>query len=218
MILSNHTIITVCVTALAAVLAYVVGRRDEARKRRKTAGAGHECCGGTSCRNHADECERGLADALSNEFAMMDRYRETFSTVVFAIDNVEHMSHRESDRALSGVHGQLAHAVRETDVLVRHNGGQFYVLMPRTDLMGASELGDRLRQVVGDGSSFTVSGGITMALDGDSPGFMAARATDALATAQQSDGDCVFRHDGRQVEPILEVVLAGDSVGEIADR
>ena len=201
--------------ALAARLGYLAGRRAEGRERDEIARSRHDRCGdsatATRSRDRADGFKRDLADAISAQFAMMIRYEAGFSIVIFDIDNIEQIGQERSDRALRDVDGQLADAVRETDAVVRHGGNQFFVLMPRTDLMGACEFGDRFRQAIEDRFSVTLSGGIAMALDGDSPELLVARASDALASAKRSGGNSVFRHDGRQVEPILELAPAGDS-------
>ena len=147
---------------------------------------------------------------------MMIRYEEGFSIVVFDIDNLDQMSRSQSDRALRHIAKQLDKAVRETDAVVRHGGNHFFVLMPRTDLIGTCEFGERFREEIELGSSVTLSGGITTALDGDSPDHIVTRASEALASAQQSEGNCVFRHDGRQVEPVLELALAEDPAGDSA--
>jgi diguanylate cyclase (GGDEF)-like protein len=210
----------VLAVGLAAILGYMAGHRAGSRATRELFQSGRDCrkhkAGARGPVDRADEFERGLADAISAEFAMMIRYREGFSIVVFDIDNIEQMGQAQSDRALQYIDRQLAEAVRETDAVVRHGGNRFFVLMPRTDMMGACEFGERFREALEDGSSVTVSGGITTALDGDSPGIMVIRVNEALESAKQSEGNCIFRHDGRQVEPVLELVLMGNSDGDNA--
>ena len=219
MIPSIPIISGVLIAALAALLGYSMGRRAGRRQRGEISQSQHDCCGCATARCSgipADGFGRGLADAIATQFAMMIRYKTGFAIVIFDIDNLEQMGKEQSDRALGDVDRLLADAVRETDAVVRHGGNLFFVLMPRTDLMGASESGERFRQVIADGSSVTVSGGIGTALDGDSPGLLVNRASEALANAKRSGGNCVFRHDGRQVESVLELVPAGDSADDSA--
>ena len=220
MIFFAPVISAVLAVGLAAVLGYMAGHRAGNRAARELVPSGRDCwkdtAGARRSVERADEFERSLADAISAEFAMMIRYKEGFSIVVFDIDNIEQMGQAQSDRALQYVDGQLAEAVRETDAVVRHGGNHSFVLMPRTDLMGACEFGERFREAIERESSVTVSGGITTALDGDSTGLMVARVDEALASAKQSEGNCMFRHDGRQIEPVLELVFTGDSAGESA--
>jgi len=210
----------VLAVGLAAVLGYIAGHRAGSRDTSRLVQSGRDRwkdkAGARRSVERADELEHGLTNAISAEFARMIRYREGFSIVVFEIDNLQQMDPARSDRALLHIDRQLAEAVRETDAVVRHTGDQFSVLMPRTDLIGACEFGERFRQTIEDGDSVTVSGGITTALDGDSPGLMIFRVDEALASARQSEGNCVFRHDGHRVEPILEVTLAGDSADNSA--
>ena len=219
-ILFTPVISAVLAVGLAAILGYMAGHRAGSRATREPVQSGRDRwkhkAGARRSVERVDEFERSLANAISAEFAMMIRYKEGFSIVVFDIDDIEQMVQAESDRALQYVDGQLAEAVRETDAVVRYGGNHFFVLMPRTDLMGACEFGERFRQAIEDGSSVTVCGGITTALDGDSPGLMVIRVDEALASAKQSEGNCVFRHDGRRVEPVLELVFTGDSAGDSA--
>ena len=220
MILFTPLISAVLAVGLAAVLGYIAGHRAGSRDTRRLVQSGRDCwkdkAGARRSLERVDELEHGLNDAISAEFARMIRYREGFSIVVFEIDDLQRMDPARSDRALQHIDRQLDEAVRETDAVVRHTGDRFSVLMPRTDLMGACEFGERFRQTIEDGGSVTVSGGITTALDGDSPGLMIFRVDEALASARQSEGNCVFRHDGRRVEPILEVTLAGNSADNSA--
>lgn len=211
MILFNSAISAVLAVGLAAIFGYMAGHRAGSRATRERGQSGDD-----HWKDHAEDFERSLADAISAEFAMMIRYKEGFSVVVFDLDNIEQMGRDQSDPALRYIDRQLAKAVRETDAVVRYGGNHFFVLMPRTDLQGACEFGERFREAIEDASSVTVSGGITTALDGDSPGLMGIRVDEALASAKQSEGNCMFRHDGCRVEPVLELVFTGDSAGDSA--
>ncbi len=92
--------------------------------------------------------------------------------------------------------------------MARYGGEEFVIVMPRTDLHGAAVLAERIRAEVQQQLRLTISGGMTTALDGDTPESMLARADAALYEAKAAGRNRVFRHDGTQVEPILEDVLA----------
>lgn len=210
----------VLAVGLAAALGYLLGHRVASRATRELVQSQSGCwideADATRAVRIADELDCGLVDAISAEFAMMIRYQADFSLVVLDIDNIEQMRPEQSAQALRSVDGQLAEVVRETDAVIRHGGNHFFVLMPRTDLMGACEFAERFRQTVEDGSAITLSGGITMALDGDSPSLMVIRAHEALAVAKQSGDNRVYRHDGIEVEPILEFAFASTSADDVA--
>jgi len=96
--------------------------------------------------------------------------------------------------------------VRQTDVLARYGGEEFVVLMPQTDLQGASMFNERLRATIEQEMPITVSGGVATALDGDTPESLIARADSALYAAKAAGRNSVFRHTGEQVESVVEDV------------
>ena len=91
-------------------------------------------------------------------------------------------------------------SVRETDVVARYGGEEFLVIMPETDLDGATRFADRLRVRIAKEMPLTVSGGVAEALDGDSHESLLARADAALYGAKAAGRNCVFRHTGDGAE------------------
>jgi len=150
---------------------------------------------------------RGLDDALSTQLAMMTRYCTTFSVAMFDIDHFKALNDREGhlygDRVLQDLARVFDESAREPDVVARYGGEEFVVIMPQTDLAGASVFAERLRAKVAATLPATLSGGVTTALDGDTRDTLLARADEALYAAKQAGRNRVWRHDGRQVEPVL---------------
>jgi len=96
----------------------------------------------------------------------------------------------------------LDDSVRETDVVARYGGEEFVVVMPQTDLEGAVTFAERLRSMVEQEMPVTVSGGVTVALDGDTHESLFDRADGALYHAKASGRNRVFCHTGEQVQPV----------------
>jgi len=151
---------------------------------------------------------RGLDDALATQFALMSRYRTPFSVAILDIDHFKQINDREGhlhgDRILRDLARVLQELVRETDVVARYGGEEFVVVMPQTDLEGVCVFAERLRHQVEQGTAVTISGGVSVALDGDSAETLLARADAALYSAKSAGRNCIYRHNGQQTEPAVE--------------
>jgi len=151
---------------------------------------------------------RALDDTLTSQFALMTRYENIFSLVIYDIDhfklvNDEH-GHLQGDRILQNVARLLDESVRETDIVVRYGGEEFVVVMPETDLQGACVFSERMRARIEEDLPVTVSGGVAAALDGDTAESLLARADAALYAAKTAGRNCLFRHDGEHIESVVE--------------
>jgi len=148
---------------------------------------------------------RGLDETLSAQFAMMTRYESTFSVALFDVDHFKRINdqqgHLHGDRILQDLAKLFDDCVRETDVVARYGGEEFVVVMPQTDLEGAATFADRLRHTIAKETPVTVSGGVTIALDGDTQDSLFDRADVALYQAKTAGRDRVFCHTGEGVEP-----------------
>jgi diguanylate cyclase len=151
---------------------------------------------------------RALDETLASQFAMKMRYDSNFALALFDIDHFkevnDHQGHLRGDQVLQEVAKALDDSIRETDLVARYGGEEFVVIMPETDLQGASVFANRIRENIARGLSVTLSGGVAEALDGDSVDTMFARADAALYGAKNAGRNCVFRHDGERVELAIE--------------
>jgi len=153
---------------------------------------------------------RGLDHMLESQFAMMTRYETVFSIVIFDLDHFKQVNDRQGhlrgDRILQAVAGLLDEEARETDVVARYGGEEFVVVMPETGLEGACVFAERLRCAVEEQLPVTVSGGVAAAIDGDVADSLLARADAAMYSAKSAGRNCVFRHNGEQIESVVEPV------------
>lgn len=153
---------------------------------------------------------RALEETLSTQFALMSRYKALFSVAIFDIDHFKRVNdeqgHLQGDQILQKVARLLDESVRETDVLARYGGEEFVVIMPQTNLDGASIFAERLRQRVEQEMHITVSGGVTEGLDGDTPDSLMTRADTALYSAKAAGRNRVFRHTGEKIESVVETL------------
>ena len=149
---------------------------------------------------------RGLDDALGAQLALMNRYGTRFSVVMFDIDHFKQINdvqgHLFGDQILTQLARMIDESVRETDVVARYGGEEFLVIMPETDLDGATRFAERLRGRIANDMPLTVSGGVAEALDGDSHESLLARADAALYGAKSAGRNCIFRHTGDGAEMV----------------
>jgi len=154
---------------------------------------------------------RRLDETLEAQLALTNRYDNAFSVVIFDVDHFKRLNDRqgrpEGDRLLQRLARLLVQCVRETDIVARCGGEQFAVVMPLTDLDGACCFAERWRRRVEENLPATVSGGVTTALDGDTPDSLLARADAAMYSAKSAGHNCVFCHRGEQIEPVGGQVL-----------
>lgn len=158
---------------------------------------------------------RALDDAIQAQFALMSRYETPFSLVIFDIDHFKRINdghgHLYGDKMLQELARLLDEHARETDIVTRYGGDEFVMVMPQTDIEGASILSERLRAKVREKISVTVSGGVASAQKGDTQEILLTRADAALYQAKTSGRNSVYRHDGMQTarvpeEEVLSVV------------
>ncbi|GAA5784282.1 GGDEF domain-containing protein [Chitiniphilus shinanonensis] len=94
---------------------------------------------------------QGLDHLLAREVKRAQRGESKFTVVLFDLDDFKQINdrfgHLVGDQVLVHI-ANLARAVlRESDFLVRYGGEEFLLLLPETDLNGASYVADRLRLV-----------------------------------------------------------------------
>lgn len=93
---------------------------------------------------------RAFYEALGREWERAKRYRRPLSCVMLDIDYFKRINdvhgHAAGDAVLAAVAQELARACRASDVLCRHGGEEFCVMLPETDGLGAEQWAERVRQ------------------------------------------------------------------------
>lgn len=121
----------------------------------------------TIARAHAQLRHQAIADELTGVYSrrfMMDSLRRTIKGLSRAggdigclLIDVDHFKavndtrgHLEGDRVLREIARTITDHVRETDLVARFGGEEFVVLLPYTDLEGATIAGDKVRAAVAE--------------------------------------------------------------------
>lgn len=95
---------------------------------------------------------RYFSARLEEEFNRAIRYNLSLSAILLDIDDFKGVNdtygHRRGDKILREVASVIKGTIRKTDFLARYGGEEFVILLPQTDLGGAYQEGERIRQAV----------------------------------------------------------------------
>lgn len=95
---------------------------------------------------------RQLFEQLEQEFARAKRYRRPFCLLYIDLDGFkainDQFGHLFGDEILRGSARSMRAVLRTTDLLARIGGDEFAVLLPETDLAGATSVAGKLRKAL----------------------------------------------------------------------
>jgi len=95
---------------------------------------------------------RFLVDFIEKELHRVERYGENLSIMIFDIDYFKVVNdtygHQNGDLVLKAVCVRATEIKRTTDLLARYGGEEFVMVMPRTNLDGATAIAERLRKAI----------------------------------------------------------------------
>jgi diguanylate cyclase (GGDEF)-like protein len=149
---------------------------------------------------------RLLRIRLEDELHRAERFGQTVSVLAIDIDHFKALNdrhgHPTGDASLRKLAGLMTRNLRRIDTIARIGGEEFVVLLPRTNLGEAAQVGDKLRLLVEQtefpggggqpGGKLTISVGAA-SLRGDETGAdLLARADTALYEAKDRGRNCVI--------------------------
>jgi diguanylate cyclase (GGDEF)-like protein len=80
------------------------------------------------------------------------RYKEPFSMMLFDIDNFKKINdtygHNVGDEVLKEISKTIKSSIRKTDLAFRYGGEEFAILFPKTHLLEAYKIADRLKETI----------------------------------------------------------------------
>ncbi|HWH13936.1 MAG TPA: diguanylate cyclase [Miltoncostaeaceae bacterium] len=141
---------------------------------------------------------RAFFDRLAGEVSLARRHDHPVALAVIDIDFFKRVNdvhgHVAGDRTLIEVSRRLGGAVRRGEVLARVGGEEFAWLLPRSGLASASAAVERGRERVSGRpipavGRLTLSAGVTVLADGETPEDLFRRADDALYRAKHGGRD-----------------------------
>jgi len=126
---------------------------------------------------------------------------KTFSLILMDIDNFKKVNdihgHQVGDQTLVRISELISETKRLYDVFARHGGEEFVILAPRTELIEAEDLANRISRVIREatmpsGDKLTCSFGVAeYRVDKDSPSVLFDRADKALYESKHLGRDRV---------------------------
>ena len=120
-------------------------------------------------------------EELALEWRRAERVGDPLALILFDIDNFKTINdthgHQGGDEVLRQVGEVLAASVRQVDLAARYGGEEFAVIVPETDLEGALDFAERLRQALEsheielqNGARLSVTASFGAAVKGDLTG------------------------------------------------
>ncbi len=142
---------------------------------------------------------------MQQEYARWKRYNNILLIMVWDIDFFKHVNdrygHQAGDKVLKVVAQVLHKNLRETDFVARFGGEEFVSLMPETTLGGGYKVAEKIREIIeklefhyrGDNVKVTISCGISLFVENDTPDSAFSRADKALYQAkEQGRNRCII--------------------------
>lgn len=132
----------------------------------------------------------------AHELALASRHGHAVSVIVLDLDHFKEVNdrygHAAGDELLKDVAQALGRQLRSTDVLARHGGEEFVVLLPHTDSAAAGVVAEHLRAEVAacricadtEAGGQTVSAGVATARCDESLDSLVLRADQAMYAAK----------------------------------
>jgi diguanylate cyclase (GGDEF)-like protein len=155
---------------------------------------------------------RRFQEAMAAETERAKRFDQPMSLVMLDIDNFKRVNdtygHQQGDRVLAEVARVLRESSREIDAPARYGGEELAVVLPQTDIEGAYQLAERVRQEVaaldiplmeGSGAiSVTASLGVaSLPVNAQDGGGLIAAADAALYEAKHAGKNKTVRAPGK---------------------
>ena len=112
---------------------------------------------------------RKMLDMLKTEIKRSQRYGNTFSVIMFDVDDFKNINdqygHQVGDEVLVNLSKIAMAEARDTDLLSRWGGEEFLLFCPETNEQGSGEIAERIRKStetteVSDGVKITISVGV----------------------------------------------------------
>ncbi|WP_196160603.1 diguanylate cyclase [Reinekea sp. G2M2-21] len=93
-----------------------------------------------------------LDRCLAEEWQRYQRYQTIFSVIIFDIDNFKKINdqygHLEGDKVLKAISDIASQSIRRIDTVGRWGGEEFLIVCPGTDMEGARQMAEKLRQAI----------------------------------------------------------------------
>ncbi|MEW6201439.1 MAG: GGDEF domain-containing protein [bacterium] len=105
---------------------------------------------------------RVFQENLEREMRRTERYGRPLSLIMFDIDHFKRLNdrygHLAGDAVLTELSRVVTNLIRKIDIFARYGGEEFIIITPETDITGAFDLAERLREAVNAHTFHTETG------------------------------------------------------------
>ncbi len=138
---------------------------------------------------------RKMVNFLETEIKRSQRYGNTFSLIMFDVDDFKNINdkhgHQTGDNVLKELSSIAAGEARDTDLLSRWGGEEFLLLCPETNEKGSGEIAERIRDATektdfNNGLRITISVGVATHHPEDTLDNLLNRADKAMYHAKEN--------------------------------
>jgi diguanylate cyclase (GGDEF)-like protein len=135
---------------------------------------------------------RALTQQLSREILLARRHHQPLSLVALDVDHFKQindtMGHAAGDDVLKRIASALTTILRRTDLVFRHGGDEFIVILPQTNTANAILAMEKVRRAM---TQPTLSIGVAELTARDNPHSLLQAADEALYAAKRADRNCI---------------------------
>ncbi|MDB4953461.1 MAG: diguanylate cyclase with sensor [Myxococcales bacterium] len=132
---------------------------------------------------------------IEEEVERSKRYGSPFSVVMMDVDDFKHLNdtygHLVGDRVLRAISNVVKAQMRGVDTAARYGGEEFSVILPRTEMVGAYNLAERIREAIAE---------LRITTDEDPPkalGVTVSLGIAAFPESRANDGEDLVRRADR---------------------
>ncbi len=144
--------------------------------------------------------KRFMIKKVDEEIERYNRTKDGFSLIMLDIDNFksinDNFGHNMGDIVLKKFVKRIEKRIRKMDVLCRWGGDEFIILLPITDLPGAIELAQELKDefdkyLMDDIGKMTSSIGVSTYCEGDTLDMLIKKVDDLMYKSKNAGKSCV---------------------------
>jgi diguanylate cyclase (GGDEF)-like protein len=157
---------------------------------------------------------RQLMEVLEKEARRNQRHQRPLSVLMLDVDRFKKLNdthgHLAGDEVLRKLAWILKQEIRNVDHAARYGGEEFLIMLPETNIDGASEVGERIRarieqeKLAFDGTEVKVTASIGIAccpVEGEAAETLIGRADEALYKAKRAGRNRVVKAARKEATP-----------------
>jgi diguanylate cyclase (GGDEF)-like protein len=145
---------------------------------------------------------RGFSELAQREIERARRFQRPVSAIMLDLDNFKLVNdtfgHSVGDKVLQVLAERMHQSLREVDIISRHGGDEFVVLLPETDLFAACSVAERIRQNLSEPMEIENAGPLSITASLGVARGLTASTQDITSLLERADSALYSaKHNGR---------------------